>query len=85
MKNIEPDNVTYVAVLKACAQLGDIQTAYDVLQELKLKDGIMNEHVFNQLIRVYASACMVPQVKNEHIDMYVKDAWLLYEQMQELP
>jgi len=37
MKDIEPDQVTYVAVLKACAQLGDIQTAYDVLHELKLK------------------------------------------------
>ena len=24
MKDIEPDQVTYVAVLKACAQLGDI-------------------------------------------------------------
>ena len=56
-----------------------------MLQELKLKDGIMNEHVFNQLIRVYASACMVPQVKNEHIDMYVRDAWQLFEQMQEIP
>ena len=24
MKDIEPDQVTYVAVLKACAQLGDV-------------------------------------------------------------
>ena len=47
MKDIEPDQVTYVAVLKACAQLGDIQTAYDVLHELKLKQGIMNENIFN--------------------------------------
>ena len=37
MKAIEPDQVTFVAVLRACAQLGDIQTAYDVLHELKLK------------------------------------------------
>ena len=42
MKAIEPDQVTYVAVLRACAKLGDIQTAYDVLHELKLKKGIMN-------------------------------------------
>lgn len=47
MKAIEPDNVTFVAVLKACAMLGDVQTAFDVLQELKLKGGIMNENVFN--------------------------------------
>ena len=42
MKAIKPDQVTYVAVLRACAKLGDIQTAYDVLHELKLKKGIMN-------------------------------------------
>ena len=28
---------------------------------------------------------MVPQVHHEHIDMYVNDAWLLYEQMQSMP
>ena len=79
MKEIEPDQVTYVAVLKACAQLGDVQTAFDVLQELKLKQGIMNENIFNQLIRVYAGACITPHVREEHVKMYVDDAWLLYE------
>lgn len=41
----------------------------------------VNEYIFNQLIRVYAGACLVPQTKHEHIDMYVNDGWLLYEQM----
>jgi pentatricopeptide repeat protein len=36
-KAIEPDQHTYVGVLKACATLGDLQTAYDVIHELKLK------------------------------------------------
>ena len=81
MKDIEPDQVTFVAVLKACAQLGDIQTAYDVLHELKLKQGIMNNHIFNQLIRVYAGACRVEDVRDDHVDMYCNDAWALYEQM----
>ena len=56
-KNIAPDQVTYVAVLKACAQLGDTQTAFDAIHELKLKKFPVNEHIFNQLIRVYAGAC----------------------------
>ena len=43
----------------------------------------MNEHIFNQLIRVYTGACRVPNVKEEHIEMYCGDAWALYEQMQE--
>ena len=46
-KNIAPDQVTYVAVLKACAQLGDTQTAYDALHELKLNNLPVNEHIFN--------------------------------------
>jgi len=81
MKDIEPDQVTYVAVLKACAQLGDIQTAYDVLHELKLKQGIMNHHIFNQLIRVYAGAIRIPEATDEHVEAYCQDAWALYEQM----
>ena len=56
-KNIPGDQVTYVAVLKACAQLGDIQTAYDALKELKMSNLKVNEHIFNQLIKVYAGAC----------------------------
>ena len=31
LKNVMPDRHTYVAVLKACSQLGDVTTAYDVL------------------------------------------------------
>jgi len=45
----------------------------------------MNHHIFNQLIRVYAGACRVPSVKDEHIEMYCTDAWALYLQMQEIP
>lgn len=74
-KGIEPDQHTYVAVLKACAKLGDIQTAYDVVHELKLKKGIMNNHVFNQMIKVYAGAILVEGTKQEHIDSYCEDAW----------
>ena len=46
-KNIQADQHTYVAVLKACAQLGDTQTAYDALHELKLNNMAVNEHIFN--------------------------------------
>ena len=65
-------------MLKACACLGDIQTAYDVLHELKLKGGIMNSNIFNQLIRVYAGACKLPGVREDHVDTYCEDAWKLY-------
>ena len=29
--NVAPDSHTFVAALKACAQLGDVKTAFDVL------------------------------------------------------
>lgn len=41
----------------------------------------MTEHVYNELIRTYANACRVPDVKEVHIDMYLKDAWDLIEAM----
>ena len=80
-KNIPPDQVTYVAVLKACAQLGDTQTAYDVLQELKINGHKVNVNIFNQLIKVYAGACLVPNTLDKHIQMYLNDGWELYQQM----
>jgi pentatricopeptide repeat protein len=60
-KGITPDRHTFTGVLKACAQLGDTQTAYDTLQELKLRGEPVNEHIFNQLIRVYATAVKTPE------------------------
>lgn len=41
----------------------------------------MTEHVYNELIRTYAAASMVPNVKEEHVDMYLKDSWDLLNNM----
>ena len=80
-----PDNHTVVAVLKATSKLGDIQTANDALQDLKIYDLRMSEHVYNGLIRTYAGAAAVRFVKEEHVDMYIKDAWALFEQIKDDP
>lgn len=45
----------------------------------------MNEHIFNQLIRVYTGAIRVDGMKDDHIEAICKDAWLLYEQFQDAP
>jgi hypothetical protein len=39
----------------------------------------MTEHVYNELIRTYAGACLIENVKEEHIDMYIKDSWELFQ------
>ena len=36
LKNIIPDEHTYVAVLRATSKVGDTQTAYDALQDMKI-------------------------------------------------
>jgi pentatricopeptide repeat protein len=57
VKNIMPDSHTFVAALRACSKIGDINTAYDVLQELKNHHFPVTEHIYNELIRTYGKAC----------------------------
>jgi len=38
-----------------------------------LNNLVVNEHIFNQLIRVYAGACLEPNAKAEHVEMYLRD------------
>ena len=80
--NVAPDRHTFVAALKACAQLGDVKTAYDVLQEMKVQGSPMTEHAYNELIRVYGNACTKDSVPEAHIDMYVKDAFELFKSIE---
>lgn len=84
-KSIKPDKMTYVHLLKACAHLGDVQTAYDALQELKLNGIEPDEAIYNQLIRVYAGAANVPGTKHDHVLMYIKDAWALFDLIEKKP
>jgi len=42
----------------------------------------MTEHVYNELLRVYANACTKEAVPEEHIDMYVKDAFELFKSIE---
>jgi hypothetical protein len=38
----------------------------------------VNEHIFNQLIKVYAGAANGKYVQEKHIDLYIKDAMELF-------
>ena len=38
----------------------------------------MTEHMYNGLIRTYAGAAAVWHVKEEHIDMYIRDSHELF-------
>lgn len=56
LTQIEPDAHTFVAVFRACAKVGDVQTAYDALQDMRLRGFPLTEHSYNGLIRTYAGA-----------------------------
>jgi hypothetical protein len=53
-----------------------------VLQELKLAHSPMTEHIYNELLRVYANACLKDSVPEAHIDLYVKDAFELFKTVE---
>jgi pentatricopeptide repeat protein len=59
-----------------------VKTAFDILQELKIHGFPMTEHTYNELIRVYAGACLQENVKEEHIDMYLKDSMELFKTLE---
>ena len=85
LKGIVPDEHTYVAVLRATAKVGDTQTAYDALQDMKIHGHKMTEYLYNGLIRTYAGAAALRNVKEEHIDLYIKDSFELFNQLQNDP
>lgn len=82
-KRVVPDYHTFTGVLKATSQYGDVPTACEVLETMKNLGFELNEQIYNGLIRTYAGACGVPDVEEQHIEMYVRDAWNLLEQMKE--
>jgi len=43
----------------------------------------MSEFIYNGLIKTYAGACRIPNVNEEHIDMYLNDIWKLVDQINE--
>jgi pentatricopeptide repeat protein len=63
LKGVVPDEHTYVAVLRATAKVGDTQTAYDALQDMKIHGHKMTEYIYNGLIRTYAGAAAQRHVK----------------------
>jgi len=80
---IVPNVETFQAVIKATSQLGDVQTAYEAIQEMKGYEIPLNEAIYNQLILTYAGACKVQETTEKQIDAYIKDAWMLFRQMEE--
>ena len=76
---VVPDGHTFVAVLKATSKLGDVRTAADMIGYMKWYEVPMTEYIFNGLVKTYASACLIKNVLEEHIDIYLDDIWKLVD------
>lgn len=42
----------------------------------------LTHYHYKGLLRTYAGACKIPQLSQETKNIYIKDAWKLFEQMQ---
>ena len=80
-KGVQPDNHTFVGVLKATSHIGDVKTAGDMIGYIKNYQIPMSEFIYNGLIKTYAGACRIKDVAEEHLDLYIDDIWRLVENM----
>ncbi len=85
MKNegVKPDSYTFVYLLKASAQLGDIDSANNFIKEMKVMDIAITKYHCIELIRTYAGASRIPYVKYEHVESYIKDAWEIFKYIED--
>lgn len=42
----------------------------------------VTQYHYNGLLRTYAGACKIPRISEETKQVYISDAWKLFEQMQ---
>jgi len=52
---------------------------------MKIHGHKMTEYIYNGLIRTYAGAAALRNVKEEHIDQYITDSFVLFNQLQNDP
>ena len=80
-EGMQPDMDTYIVTQSACDKVGDVKTAFDIVQYIK-KDGLeMNKYIYTGLIKTYAGAVrskyFLPSLK----EVYLKDSWELFKQI----
>jgi pentatricopeptide repeat protein len=80
---VKPDSYTFVYLLKATAQLGDIDSANNFIKEMKVMDIQVTKYHCIEMIRTYSGACRIPYVKYEHIESYLKDAWEILKYIED--
>ena len=77
---IVPDTRTFNAVLTACARLGDLFKAREMLVEMKTFEVEMDKTKYGLLMSCYAEACF--QADEDAKDVFIKESWELFKQCE---
>ena len=85
MTGIIPDSRTISYVLRACSKIGEVATATEVLQYMKINELPMNVHNYCHLIGVYARAVGSIYQEPHKIEEYITDSWNLISIMTNQP
>ncbi|CAD8082355.1 unnamed protein product [Paramecium sonneborni] len=80
LTNIKMDSDTIVCTLKACSQCGDVKIAHEVLKQMSQHKITLNKYIYTQIIRVYIGACSLPNLENKIVDLYIQDAWKIFNE-----
>lgn len=68
-------------ILRACAEVSDIKSAVECIKVMRHKNFEPNKYIYNAMFRCYASACAIPDLEVESMELFINDAWKLLEEV----
>lgn len=76
---IESNRLTFVGLLEATSKLGDVDTAFNAIVQMNALKITHNDQIYDGLLKTYASALSFPKVPKTLKELYLKDAWKLFD------
>jgi pentatricopeptide repeat protein len=80
---VRPDQDTFVGLLRATGQIGDIATAFNAMVQMNQLNIQPNVYIFALLLKTYASALKAIHLPRKLKDLYIEDSWKLFYQFME--
>ena len=72
--NIEPDEVTFLSILNACAVIGDLEQSNKIYDHMKKSGVKLSNFTWNTLIDVYAKCGSLTDAQNIFLEIPERDA-----------
>ncbi|KAL0482613.1 pentatricopeptide repeat-containing protein, partial [Acrasis kona] len=63
-KNIQPNNITFLVLLNACAKHNDVTNGVKVIQYMSKRDIVVDEKISTAMIAIYGKANMINEAFN---------------------